>query len=201
VGALASDRLTARLGTKIVVAGGLLVTGSGLVLLSRVGADTGYGSIAAALAVIGLGMGLAMPPAVDAILGALPSTQTGAGTALSRTIQQISASFGVAILGSILNNAYRGSIEGHLIALPVPVKDAAQSSVAGAAAVAQHLPGPLAAALVGAAHNAYVQGMDDVLLVCAGMMVAGALLIALFLPARAADAGHTEVELDIAIPG
>jgi EmrB/QacA subfamily drug resistance transporter len=96
VGALASDRLTARLGTKLIVAGGLLVTGAGLVLLSRVGAETGYGLIAAPLAVIGLGMGLAMPPAVDAILGALPPAQTGAGTALSRTLQQIGASFGAA---------------------------------------------------------------------------------------------------------
>ena len=201
VGALVSDRLTAWLGTKVVVAGGLLVTGAGLALLSRAGADTGYGLVAAALAVIGLGMGLAMPPAVDAILGALPPTQTGVGTALSRMLQQIAASFGVAILGSILNSAYHSDLGQHLVALPVQARAAAQSSVAGAAAVAQHLPGPMARTLVHAAHDAYAQGMAEVLLVCSGLMVAGALLVLLLLPARAADAkGRSEAHGEEVLP-
>jgi hypothetical protein len=45
----ASDRLTARLGTNVAVAGGLLVTGAGMVLLSRVDAGTGYGLYTAAM--------------------------------------------------------------------------------------------------------------------------------------------------------
>jgi hypothetical protein len=192
VGAMASDRLTARWGTKGVVTAGLLLTASGLALLSRAGADTGYGLIGAALAVMGLGMGLAMPPAMDAILATLPSAQTGVGTALSRTLQQIAASFGVAILGSILNSVYRGDLTGRLTALPPQIRVAVQDSVAGAAAAARHLPDPLAGSLVQAADHAYARGMADVLLVCAGLMLAGALLVALFLPARAVDTSHAE---------
>src|SRR6266700_184621 len=52
LGAGPSDRLTARLGTKVMVAGGLLVTSAGVILLSQAGADTGYGLVAAALAVV-----------------------------------------------------------------------------------------------------------------------------------------------------
>jgi hypothetical protein len=187
VGAASSDRLVARLGTKVMVAGGLLVSSAGLVVLSRVGADTGYGLVAAGLAVIGLGIGFAMPTALDAVLGALPPAQTGVGTGLSRSLQQVGASFGVAVLGSILNSAYRGSLSGHLAGLPAQVRDVAQGSVAGAAVVAQHLPGPLAGPLVRAAHDAYASGMAEVLLVCTGLMVAGAILVALFLPSRVAE--------------
>jgi hypothetical protein len=56
--------------------------------------------------------------------------------------------------------------------------------VAGAAAVAHHLPGPLAGPLRHAADDAYANGMAEVLLVCTGLMVAGAVLVALFMPSR-----------------
>ena len=189
VAAAASARLVARLGTKVMVSGGLLVTSAGLVILSRVGAESGYGLVAAGLAVIGLGIGFAMPTALDAVLGALPPTHTGVGTGLSRSLQQVGASFGVAILGSILNSAYRSGLDGNLAGLPAQVRGAVQGSVAGAAAAAQHLPGPLAVPLVHAAHAAYANGMAEVLLVCTGLMVVGALLVALFLPSRAPAAG------------
>ena len=185
VGAASSARLVARLGTKVMVSGGLVVTSAGLVVLSRVGADTGYGLVAAGLAVVGLGIGFAMPTALDAVLGALPPTQAGVGTGLSRSLQQVGASFGVAVLGSILNSAYRAGLAGHLVGLPAQVRGVVQGSVAGAAAVAPHLPGRLAGPLLHAAHTAYADGMAEVLLVCTSLMLAGALLIGLFLPSRA----------------
>ncbi|HKF16725.1 MAG TPA: MFS transporter [Candidatus Dormibacteraeota bacterium] len=188
LGALVSDRLTARFGTKVMVSAGLLVTSGALLLLSRASADSGYGLVAAALMVMGVGMGIAMPPAVDAILGAVPPSQTGVGMGLQRSLQQVAASLGVAILGSILNSTYRGDLGGHLVGLPAPARDGALGSVAGAAAVARHVPGPLAGPLLQASHDAYASGMAEVMLVSAGVLVAGALLIALFLPARAAHA-------------
>src|SRR5260370_38209221 len=88
-------------------------------------------------------------------------------------------------MGSILNGAYQSHISGQLAGLPARVQTAAQSSVAVAAAVARHLPSPLDARLLRAAQEAYSQGMSEVMLGSAGMMIAGAILIALFLPARA----------------
>ena len=188
VGALASDRLTARLGTKVMVAGGLLTSAAGLALLSRVGADTGYGLVAAGLAVSGLGIALAMIPALDAILGALPAGQVGAGNALTRVLQNVGASFGVAIMGSVLNGSYRSSLSGHLVGLPSQVGDAALSGVAVAATIANRIPAPLAVPLRHAAYDAYAIGMAQVLILSAAMLAAVAVLIALFLPARAAGA-------------
>jgi len=192
LGAISSGVLTVRLGTKAMVAGGLAVTTAGVVLLSRVGVDTGYGMVAAALAVMGLGMGFGMPAALDAVLDALPAGQTGAGSALTRALQQIGASFGVAILGSILNNAYRDDLSSHLTGLPATVRDAAQGSVAVAAAVAQHLPAPVGGPLVRAAQGAYVNGMAEVLLMSAGTLIAVAVLVALFLPSQVAAAERWE---------
>src|SRR2546430_4073332 len=53
-----------------------------------------------------------------------------------------------------------------------------ESGVAVAAAVAHHLPGPIAAQVLRAAQEAYVNGMSEVLLVTAGMMLVGSVLMA-----------------------
>lgn len=172
VGAAPSDRVTARAGSAATIAGGLLVAGLGEVLLSRMPADAGFASIATAEAVLGVGIGLAMAPATDAILGELPRATTGAGMALTRTLQFISMSFGVAVLGSILNSAYRSGLDGHLAALPAQVQDAARESIAGAVPVPH---------VFAAAREAYASGMSDVMLVSAAVLAVAAVLVALFL--------------------
>jgi EmrB/QacA subfamily drug resistance transporter len=183
-GAGLGNFVAARLGGKITVSAGLIVTAAALVGLSRIGVDSGYGQMAAAITFIGVGMGIAIPTSLDIVLGTIPPAQTGAGSALTRALQQIAATFGVAILGSILNTVYQGQIGSHLAALPGAGRDAALNSLAGAHAVAAHLPSPARTALVAAANQAYTQGMAQVMLVSAGLLLVTAILVAIFLPAR-----------------
>jgi MFS transporter, DHA2 family, multidrug resistance protein len=184
-GALGSDWLNRRLGTKIMTTTGMVGAGLSMLLLSRATVDGGYGIVAAGLAIMGFSIAMTMIPALDAILGSLPEGETGGGSALTRTLQNVGASLGVAVMGSILNNAYKSHLGGGVAGLPASVRSAIESSVAVAAAVAHHLPAPLGGQVLRAAQDAYVLGMSDVLVVTADMMVAGALLMALFMPARA----------------
>jgi hypothetical protein len=199
VGAVSTDSVAKRIGTKVTVAGGMLGCAIGMIILSRVGVETGYGLVAVSLAIIGLSIAFTMIPSLDAILGSLPAGETGAGSALTRTLQNIGSSFGVAIMGSILNSAYKSGLSGHLNGLPAQVQAAAQSSVAVAAATAHHLPGAVGAQLLRAAQDAYSQGMSEVMVVSAAMMIGGAVLMALFLPARSPlRAGERVREMDVA---
>lgn len=184
VGAAIGNVLAARLGPKIGVSAGLVVTAAGLLGFSRIGVESGYGPVGAVLAVIGIGLGIALPTTLDIILGTLPPTQTGAGSALTRALQQIAATFGVAILGSILNNAYQGHIGPQVAALPSGARAVALGSVAGAHAIAAHLPAPIGAAVLRSSNDAYTQGMTEVMLVSAGLVLAAAIAIAVFLPSR-----------------
>jgi MFS transporter, DHA2 family, multidrug resistance protein len=192
VGAIGGNVLATRLGARLSVAAGLLVTAAGLVVFSRVGADTGYGLVGVSLAVTGFGLGLALPTTLDIIIGTLPANQTGAGSALTRALQQIAASFGVAILGSILSNVYQTNLAPHLAGLPAGLRDSAQGSVAGAHAIAAHLPPGAGQVLTSAANDAYTQGLAAVMLVSAGLVILAAILIAIFLPSRITkiDAGE-----------
>jgi MFS transporter, DHA2 family, multidrug resistance protein len=185
VGAVSSDKLSKILGTKLMVSLGLAGNAVGMLVLSRTTADSGYGIVAAGLAVMGISIAMAMIPALDAILGSLPAGETGAGSALTRAIQNVGSSFGVAIMGSILNSSYQAALSSHLVGLPAQVQIAAQRSVAVAAAAAHHLPSPVGPRLLQAAQDAYSHGMGDVLVVTALLTLVGAAIIALLMPARA----------------
>lgn len=183
LGALGSDRLLGRLGVRVMFALGLLICAAGLALLSMLEPDSGFGLMAVALPLIGVGNAFTMFTSLNVILGILPESHTGAGTGLTRTLQQLAASLGVAILGSVLNSGYRAELANHITALPARLKGVADGSVAGATLIAGGLPDPLRTALLHAAHGAYVVGMADVLRVSAGVMIAGAVLIGTFMPA------------------
>jgi EmrB/QacA subfamily drug resistance transporter len=182
VGAVATDRLAGRVPTRFVIGGGFLLSAAGMIILSRADAGTGYGLVAVSLAVMGLGVALGMLPSLVAILDSLPESETGAGSGLTRTLQNVGASFGVAIMGSLLNAVYLAQLDPHLAGLPGAARDVARNSLAGATAVAHHLPGGLGVPLLSAARDAYSSGMSEVLLVTAAMSVALALLVAVFMP-------------------
>jgi EmrB/QacA subfamily drug resistance transporter len=182
LGALASDRMVARLGVRLTLVLGVLICGAGMTLMSLVGATSGYGLLLVPLPVIGVGNAFATFTALNVILDVLPASQTGAGTALTRTVGQVGASLGVAIMGSLLSAAYRAELTSHLTGLPAQLRGIAEGSVAGAAVIASQLPATLGMPLLAAAHDAYSIGMSDVLRVSAGVMVFAALLIAIFMP-------------------
>ena len=184
IGAGSSTRLTALLGAKIIVSWGLTVVAGGLTLLSTVDSGSGYGLVVTALVILGYGMGTAMAPATDAIMGAVPKAHAGVGSAVNDATRQVGGALGVAILGSLLSTAYTSSMEEATATLPAPAASAASDSVGAAVQVAARLGGPEGAALVSTARAAFVDGMSTSLIVAAGFALAGSLFATLFLPAR-----------------
>jgi hypothetical protein len=64
-----SARLAERVGTKAVVAAGLLIVAFGLWLMSTTQVGDGYAPVAWTLAILGLGMGMTMAPATESVMG------------------------------------------------------------------------------------------------------------------------------------
>jgi EmrB/QacA subfamily drug resistance transporter len=189
VAASISDRVAARLGAKIPVTVGLTVIAAGLLMAASTSATDPYAWIAAWLAVVGFGTGLALAPAMDAVLGELPVAQAGSGTALTMTLRQVGAALGIALLGSLLASVYTGRLD--VSGLPGPAAQAARDSVPGAMAVAAQLHD---ASLATGAGAAYLHSMSVVLAACGAVALLGALATALALPARSRqpepESGH-----------
>ncbi|MCZ7665593.1 MAG: DHA2 family efflux MFS transporter permease subunit [Thermoleophilia bacterium] len=186
-------RLVERIGTKAVVAAGLTIAATGLTLIARADLSAGYAPIGWSLAIIGVGMGATMAPATDSIMGSLPLAKAGVGSAMNDTTRMVGGALGVAVIGSVLSSAYGSAVEPALRGLPAPAAAAARDSVGAALEVARRA-GPVAGDLTQSARAAFVDAMGDALLVGAGIIVVGALIVVWRLPSRprAADLGVHE---------
>jgi EmrB/QacA subfamily drug resistance transporter len=80
---------------------GTLVTGVGLALLSTMDADTSIVLTCAYLAVMGIGLGLAMQILILIVQNTFPTREVGTATAANNYFRQIGASLGSAVVGTI----------------------------------------------------------------------------------------------------
>jgi EmrB/QacA subfamily drug resistance transporter len=179
--------LAEKVGTKVVVAAGLSTVAIGLGLASGFNIRAGYLPVLLAICVSGLGMGLTISPATEAIMGSLPPTEAGVGSAMNGTDIQIGGALGVAVLGSVLNAHYRAHLAPLLGTLHLPESAAhlANSSLGAALGVAQHLPLPAKPLLVYTAKVSFVGGVNVADLVGMSVALVGAGVALLFLPSRA----------------
>jgi EmrB/QacA subfamily drug resistance transporter len=181
-----STVLARRVGSRPVVTGGLLLMAAGLTALSTVSVGTTYPVLAAAVAVMGAGMGLVMAPASTTIMAVTPPGQAGAGSAVNDTIREVGGALGVAAVGSVTAARFASVLRPQLLAhrAPAALTRAATSSIAAADAVGRHVGGPAGRLLVDSAHQAYVRGMASGIRAAAGVALLGALAACIALPGR-----------------
>lgn len=187
VGSALAPPLQRGLGLRGPLTAGFVITAGGLLMARSVTQTSSDWTLAAALVTIGLGFGVAMPPAQDAVLGSLPAGREGAGTGLNQAVKQLGGVISVAILGSIVASAYRRGVESVAQTLPAPAADAVRDSLAGATAVAGHLPHTIGASVRATAEQAYVSGMHTAALVSAIVAILAAAAFALALPGKAPE--------------
>jgi len=195
-GAVIAAKLAPRAGAKVVVAVGFALLAGGLLIGSRTHVHSGFGFAALWVTVMGAGLGFALPAAMDAALGALSPERSGAGSALIMALRQVGGTFGVAILGSIMNAAYHGGL--HLTGLPPAATEAVRDGVAAGVAVAHELQSLTLLAMV---RHAFVNAMDVMLLVCGLIAVAGIVLSLAFLPRRTTVAAGEREPASAALDG
>ena len=174
-------------GSKATAGAGLLAIAGGLLEVSLVSSPaTTYHEVLPGMVLIGLGAGLLMPTATDAVIGSLPQGDAGVGSATNGVAIQVGGALGVAVVGSVLSTRY----EHHLTAaagarlLPPALLHAALGSIGGALDVAAKLPQAAGAELGRAAGSAFMSGMGISLAAGAGVALAGLLVALIALPSR-----------------
>ncbi len=128
------------------------------------------------VAVSGLGFGLVMPSAMNVTLASLTAERSGSGSALISAMRQVGSVIGVAILGTLISNAYGSRVD--TTGLPAAAADLARTGVAGGVEVAHELG---SVALLDSVRSAFVDGMDIMLWTCGGIALGCALLAVIFL--------------------
>jgi EmrB/QacA subfamily drug resistance transporter len=179
--------LSQRLGTKLVVATGLGIVAASLVLVAGFEVDSSYSQIATALGMIGVGIGLAMSPATEAIMGALPREKAGIGSAMNDVVREVGGTLGIAVLGSLLTSYYSSSMDDAVAGLPSGAAESASDSVGAAHGIAAQVGGDAGSHLLNTANQAFVDGLATTALIAAAAAVLGTLIALVFLPARARE--------------
>jgi EmrB/QacA subfamily drug resistance transporter len=189
VASVAGTRLAVRVGTKVIVGGGMALFCAALAWISTASPDVAYAVIAVQMVVLGTGMGFTQAPATEAIMGAVPERQAGIASAVNGSTRLFGGTLGVAVIGSVAASLYTSRLTTLLPSgLPGRAVTAANGSVGGAAAAAQRLaqaglPGP-ARRLADAADAAFMHSLSGACLVAAGVTAFGVLLVAIWLPNR-----------------
>ncbi len=167
---------------KTLVTAGFVIMAVALAVGTRTTVSTGTGFAATWFAITGFGLGVAMPTALNAAIGALSPASSGSGSALITAMRQVGGTIGVAVLGTVLATVYRSKL--HLTGLPAAADHVIRASVAGGVAAARAAGSPQ---LLDVVRTAYVHGLDVMLWMCSGIAIVSALLALAFLPGRGAQ--------------
>src|ERR1043166_3094935 len=130
-----APKIAGRVGVRVTGAVGLGLMATGFIVLSTLGTSASYWHLLAGLLPLGAGMALAGSPATTAIVASLPREKQGVASAINDVSRELGGALGIAVLGSILNTAYRSGVEQHTAALPVGIDDRARESLGAAQAI------------------------------------------------------------------
>jgi DHA2 family multidrug resistance protein-like MFS transporter len=191
VGSLLTPLLVRRARPASVMTGGLALAAVGFGLLTQL--DTGRGVGLAVLVAGSVVFSLALAPvdtlATDLAVGAVPARRAGAASAISETSAEVGGALGIAILGVIGTAAYRGRVADAVPAgVPAGTADAARDTLGGAVAAAGQLSSRAGDLLLGAAREAFTQGLHLAFAISAAVAIGVAILAAVLLrEVRAGD--------------
>jgi MFS family permease len=172
-----------RFGVRAIGVTGMLLNAVAIAGYAFIGTSSPIWIVAVLYFVQGAGLGVAVPAATASIMQALPRERAGAGSALSNTARQVAVALSVAVLGSILAQAYRSSLNPTLSRLPEAARGAAGTSITATQALAQQL-GPAGRFLLAPANDAFVDAMRVTTAVAAILAVIGAIAVSRWMPGK-----------------
>jgi len=105
-----AGKLSDRIGSRPLVAGGMVVLTGSLILFARMGLHESFWGLLPAMLLGGVGMGAAMAPVTAAAMSSVRPEKAGVGSAVLNSMRQVGGSLGIAIMGAIVAAGAGGSL-------------------------------------------------------------------------------------------
>jgi EmrB/QacA subfamily drug resistance transporter len=191
---------TGRAGPRWPITAGCVLFAAGLLLTDPlINEHPNYPLLGVTLAVAGIGIGITVVPVTSAVLDAVPAERSGMAASSSNTSREIGAVTGVAILGALVFSQVNANITTHLEQLNLPASAKAEilayksiiiqyietGQATGITASNYNTHSGVVGEVVGAAYQAFSDGVHAALYVSGGLMLLAALLAAITLRAPA----------------
>jgi len=185
IGAPLSARNVSRFGPRAVVGTGLLVSATGLFLVAvTASATTPVWIIIVGFCLVGLGNGQTTAPSTTLIMSSVPRAKSGVGSAVNDLSRELGGALGIAVLGSVMNSAYRTRIGDELSGQPGSVRSAAGASIDATFRAAERFPDH-AEALRQAGRDAFSGAFGRAMLLAVAIALVNAACVWIFQGRRA----------------
>ncbi|HYI25133.1 MAG TPA: MFS transporter, partial [Thermomicrobiales bacterium] len=102
-----SGSLVNRIGMSKLISLGMLIAGASAFLYLRTGVNSSFVDVLPAMIVMGFGFSLIFAPMTTAVLNSVSSDKSGVASAVNGAVREMGFAFGVALLGTIMNQTYR----------------------------------------------------------------------------------------------
>jgi EmrB/QacA subfamily drug resistance transporter len=185
VAAPIAGRLAHRIAPRVLFAAGLGCVGAGLVLMHGIDPGDDWTTLLAGMTVAGVGIGITNPTIAQVAVGVVDPERSGMAAGINNTFRQVGIATGIAGLGAI----FQARVESKASSLLEASGVAAGKAHAVAHAIAtQQGGGRTSGAIARAAQTAFIDALNDILVVGAIVAFAGALLGVLLV--RSQDLAH-----------
>jgi EmrB/QacA subfamily drug resistance transporter len=185
-----AGRYASKHGSRIPMTFGLILAGTGLLLLSRISIDTPYLLLAPVFVMMGIGIGATMAPMTAAVMNAVGPERAGLGSATTNTAREVGGVFGIALLGTILTTRLNAVFAPTLTGLGLaPATQATIEATAGHGTLDPSqlagLPSEQQGAVIAAFRDSWMSGFRISLVVAGLVLLIAAVIANRFIPGRA----------------
>ena len=110
---VSTTMLVPRIGPKVVIPAGFAIAAVGMAWLTGIGLDSSYTTdVLPQLLLIGVGLGIVMPPAMSLATSGIAPEDAGVASATVNAMQQVGGSIGTALLNTLAASAATGYLSG-----------------------------------------------------------------------------------------
>ncbi|WP_329172284.1 MFS transporter [Streptomyces sp. NBC_01477] len=174
-----SSAVVARVGPRLLLSVGTLVSAGGMFWLSRIDADSAYfGSLFGPLLIAGSGIGLCFVPLTLAAVAGIRGEETGISSALLNASQQVGGALGLAVLGTVAATATRHRME---------------KLLPGSGGAGSKSSGPVPPQVQHAVNDSLAHGYSIGFLIAGFVLIGAAVIAATVIRVSSEDAARTDV--------
>ncbi len=166
-----SGRLLGRVPARALMGTGLILVGLGLLLMHGIDVGDSWTGLLAGSLIAGIGIGMTNPGIASVAIGVVDAARAGMASGINSTFRQVGIATGTAALGAIFQSQISSKLAELLPNAPDSFSEAV-SSGAVQSAVAQLPPG-LREQATAAADQAFISGLNEILLVGAATALVG----------------------------
>jgi EmrB/QacA subfamily drug resistance transporter len=165
--AAAAGRATSHVPRKWLIAPGFVLVGVGLLLMRGMSVRSGWTQLLPGFIVGGVGSGLVNVPLVSTAVGVVHPSRAGMASGINSTLRQVGIATGVAALGALFAGQLRSTLLFRLRGTPLEphAGTIAQAVTSGNSATTSAVPAGLRRTAELASRQAFINGLDLILLI------------------------------------